>query len=372
MCFSSYPLSRVRARTFPPAQLPNDVVSHYVDDIGVANALLDLYFPATGPNANFPVVAYDLENSGMPYSTREARRKKIPFEWNSAHFLRLLTIARDGVVIALDLWALGRIPDRVIQIFADGAIIKVGVALKGDSIFCVRHYAVPVYNGWELSNLWKCMHPHMDVGPLTSCISVDDMARLLIGRRVDKSEQNSHWGDTILSEEQIRYAILDAYILLPIYHAVRREYDSGVWPLFDTSAFAFNVDIVENGLVVQPGPQTKGSAVRVWGVGQPIPVGDGGDWAPTHPVLDSYRTGICSDCRTLATRRFITKEVKIVATSVYTFIAHILTFSWFRICRFVYVYYVELLVILSILAVPAIARVMYMPLLLWGTRLETR
>ena len=46
-------------------------------------------------------------------------------------------------------------------------------------------------------------------------------------------------------------AILDAYILLPIYYAVRREYDLGIWPLFSTSAFAFNVDVVENGTRVR-------------------------------------------------------------------------------------------------------------------------
>ncbi|KAL1725082.1 ribonuclease H-like domain-containing protein [Schizophyllum commune] len=359
MCFPSYTLSRVRARSFPSARLPAGVLTYYVVDLGEANRLLALHFPATGPGANFSVVAYDLEYTGSPYSTRDARVKIIPFAWNRAHFLRLLTIARDGVVIVLDLWALGRIPQRVVQIFGDSAIIKVGVALKDDSIFCVRHYGVPVYNGWELSNLWKCMHPIIDVGPLTSHISVDDLARILLRRRVDKSEQNSAWGTPILSEEQIRYAILDAYILLPIYYAVRREYDLGIWPLFSTSAFAFNVDVVENGVVIQPGPQTRGSAVRVWGVGQPIPGAGAGDWAPSHPVLDSYRAGIYSDCRGLSTRRFFRKEVGVVATAVRTFIARVLTFSWFRVCRFLYVYDVEIFLLLSAIAFPAIAAYMY-------------
>ena len=108
MCFPSYTLSRVRARSFPSARLPAGVLTYYVVDLGEANRLLALHFPATGPGANFSVVAYDLEYTGSPYSTRDARVKIIPFAWNRAHFLRLLTIARDGVVIVLDLWALGR------------------------------------------------------------------------------------------------------------------------------------------------------------------------------------------------------------------------------------------------------------------------
>ena len=113
------------------------------------------------------------------------------------------------------------------------------------------------------------------------------------------------------------------------------------------------------GVVIQPGPQTRGSAVRVWGVGQPIPGAGAGDWAPSHPVLDSYRAGIYSDCRGLSTRRFVVKEVGLVAAAIWTFFTRVVTFSWFRACRFLYVYIVELSLLFSAIAVPAIAAYMY-------------
>ena len=114
---------------------------------------------------------------------------------------------------------LSAIPARVVQIFADPFIIKVGIELKsmcvpvfcypsltplaGDCILLLRHYAVPVYNGWELSQLWKCMHPSIDVAPLTSHISLDDMARILLGVRLNKEMQTSDWSSLILSVAQI-------------------------------------------------------------------------------------------------------------------------------------------------------------------------
>ncbi|KAL1749829.1 ribonuclease H-like domain-containing protein [Schizophyllum commune] len=244
----SFPLSYARSRVFNSATLPASVRKYYAVDMAYANALLAANFPSTGPAANFSIIAFDVEFTGRKHSDAAIRPMRIPLPRSRDHFLRLLTVARDGVVIAFDLLALGAIPARLVEILRDGNIIKVGIELKGDSVFLLRHYAVPVYNGWELSQLWKSMHPSIEVAPLTSHISLDDMARILLNVKVEKAMQTSDWSSLILSVAQIEYSFIDAYILLPMMHLVLHEYELGVWPHFTSSAFAFNVDLVVNGV----------------------------------------------------------------------------------------------------------------------------
>ncbi|KAL1674015.1 ribonuclease H-like domain-containing protein, partial [Schizophyllum commune] len=287
-----YPLSYVRSRSFPRATLPAAVRAFYVVDMAHANDLLTRYFPSTGPASNLTVVPFDIEYVGRKRSDRDMRTVGVPVPRSNDHYLRLLTIVRDGVVIAFDLLALGDIPLRVREIFRDPFIIKVGIELKGDSILLLRHFAVAVYNGWELSHLWKCMHPSIEVAPLTSHISLDDMARITLGVSVDKEMQTSNWSALFLSVAQIKYALIDAYILLPIFDTVALEYERRLWSSFTPAAFAFNADLVSNGAVVVPGPATTGGHIHVWGAGTPIPLNAAGDWAPRHAVLDAYNGGI--------------------------------------------------------------------------------
>ncbi|KAL1750614.1 ribonuclease H-like domain-containing protein [Schizophyllum commune] len=303
-----YPLSYVHSRTFPRAALPATVRTFYVVDMAHANDLLHRYFPSTGPASNITVVPFDIEYVGRKRSDRDMRTVGVPVARSSDHYLRLLTIVRDGVVIAFDLLALGDIPVRVREIFRDPFIIKVGVELKGDSVLLLRHFAVAVYNGWEVSHLWKCMHPSIEVAPLTSHISLDDMARIVLGVAVDKDMQTSDWSALFLSVSQLNYAILDAYILLPIFRAVSQEYEQRLWSTFAPTAFAFNADLISNGAVVVPGPATTGDHIHVWGVGTSVPVDAAGDWAPRHAVLDTYNGGLFADCRSAAVSRFFARE----------------------------------------------------------------
>ncbi|KAL1658378.1 ribonuclease H-like domain-containing protein [Schizophyllum commune] len=313
---SAFPLSYARSRRYPIATLPDAVQAFYVVTMTLANALLAQFFPSTGPGSDFSVVPFDVEYVGRKHSDRAMRPLQVPLPRDESHFLRLLTIARDGVVLVFDLLALGSIPARVVEILANPFIIKVGIELKSDSILLLRHYAVPVYNGWELSQLWKCMHPSIDVAPLTSHISLDDMARILLRVRLNKDMQTSDWSATILSEAQLRYAILDAYIILPMVNLVRMEYESRAWSLFTAASFSFNADLVSNGAIMVPGPNTRGVHIRVWGVGMPIPVNDAGDWSPSHPVLDSYNGSPYSDCRSTSVRRFFARELNLFGVAL--------------------------------------------------------
>lgn len=103
-----FPISYARSRLFSPATLPASVRSFYAVTMPQANALLAAHFPSTGPGANFSVIAFDVEYKGRKHSDNEMRLLPVPLPpaHRTSHFLRLLTIARDGVVIAFDLVAL--------------------------------------------------------------------------------------------------------------------------------------------------------------------------------------------------------------------------------------------------------------------------
>ncbi|KAL1685166.1 ribonuclease H-like domain-containing protein [Schizophyllum commune] len=348
----SFPLSYARSRAFNSATLPASVRKYYAVDMAHANALLAANFPTMGAGANFTIVAFDVEFTGRKHSDAAIRPMRIPLPRSREHFLRLLTVARDGVVIAFDLLALRAIPARLAEILRDPNIIKVGIELKGDLVLLLRHYAVPVYNGWELSQLWKSMHPSIEVAPLTSHISLDDMARILLDVKVDKLMQTSDWSALFLSVEQIEYSFIDAYILLPMMHLVIHEYEMGVWPHFTASAFSFNVDLVVNGNVVQPGPQTVGSHIRVWGVGEPV---DGGDWAPRHAILDAYNASVYSDCRSLAPRRFYAKEGATIIAAV----RRLVLYTSYRARRWMSVRAYSVAFVVSCVLLPAVAVASY-------------
>ena len=104
---ASFPLSYARSRTFHSVTLPASVRTFYAVTMARANALLAAHFPTTGPGANFNIVAFDVEYTGRKHSDSAIRPMQIPLARGQSHFLRLLTIARDGVVIAFDLLALG-------------------------------------------------------------------------------------------------------------------------------------------------------------------------------------------------------------------------------------------------------------------------
>lgn len=50
-----------------------------------------------------------------------------------------------------------------------------------------------------------------------------NLAKLCIGKKLDKSNQFSNWAQRPLRKEQLQYAALDAYCLLEIYDVIRKQ-----------------------------------------------------------------------------------------------------------------------------------------------------
>ncbi|KAL1712054.1 ribonuclease H-like domain-containing protein [Schizophyllum commune] len=328
-----FPLSYARSRMFPTATLPGTVRSFYVVNIVHANTLLAQHFPSSGPGSDFSSVAFDIEFVGRKHSDRVMQTLRVPIAQQNGHYLRLLTVAREGVVITLDLVALGALPVRIKEILGNPAIIKVGIDLKGDSILLLRHFAIAIRNGWELSHLWKCLNPSVEAAPLTSHISLDDMARIILGVQIDKAPQTSDWSIRILSVAQIKYALLDAYILVPMLRVVLQQYESRASHDFTPASFAFNADFVSDGVVIVPGYGTMGSDIRVWAAGFPAPTTSGEEWAPRHPILDQYKSSLYVDCRSVPAAAFLARELGLAVLALWK----VYFFSFYRVQRWLHV-----------------------------------
>ena len=111
------------------------------------------------------------------------------------------------------------------------------------------------------------------------------------------------------------------------------------------------------GVVIPAGPQTLGSNIHVWGVGDAVPVDARGDWAPTHSVLDGYNAAPYSDCRSTSPRRFYSRELKALSVPA----RRIAIYTYFRVERWLYLRLRMCLVLFSlfVLLVAGLVAILY-------------
>lgn len=102
-----------------------------------------------------------------------------------------------------------RLPDPLIEIFQNPAIIKVGVAIK-DDIRLLR--GVRPFEASGFIDLQSMVKPYN-----ITALSLRAMATVVLGFRISKAQQLSNWDAPILTEAQCRYAATDAWACYQIY-----------------------------------------------------------------------------------------------------------------------------------------------------------
>ncbi|XP_028664546.2 exonuclease mut-7 homolog [Erpetoichthys calabaricus] len=157
----------------------------------------------------------------------------------------LIQLAVRDAVYLLDLLALER-GEQTVQLvgfmrslFLDPSITKLGYGLDGD----LRTFAAmwpelqddPIKSAGMLDLLGvhkRLMRSHAPEhracrptskvdGPPEKGLSL--LVQLVLGKRLNKSEQLSNWERRPLLPEQVRYAAIDAYCLLDVYHKLSQE-----------------------------------------------------------------------------------------------------------------------------------------------------
>ena len=101
------------------------------------------------------------------------------------------------------------VPKRLAAILANANILKIGAAVH-DDIKGLREY-----NNFQPDGF-------VDLQKLTGEYGIEEksvrkMAAIILGKRVSKSQQLSNWESAQLSEAQLKYAAIDAWICREMY-----------------------------------------------------------------------------------------------------------------------------------------------------------
>ncbi|XP_050436824.1 exonuclease 3'-5' domain-containing protein 2-like isoform X2 [Adelges cooleyi] len=153
--------------------------------------------------ANLPVIGLDCE-----WVTENEVRRPIA----------LLQIAdNDGTCSLIRLSKFKTIPQRLSNLLSDDQVIKVGVAISDDAQFLMSDYNIEVSGFIDLRYLAK-----------KSGLAERSLAALsykLLGCELDKDwrVRASNWEEEVLTDRQINYAALDAYVAVKIFEQFRNK-----------------------------------------------------------------------------------------------------------------------------------------------------
>ena len=101
------------------------------------------------------------------------------------------------------------VPNRLAAILANANILKIGAAVH-DDIKGLREY-----NNFQPDGFVDLQKLAGEYGIEEK--SVRKMAAIILGKRVSKSQQLSNWESAQLSEAQLKYAAIDAWICREMY-----------------------------------------------------------------------------------------------------------------------------------------------------------
>jgi ribonuclease D len=130
------------------------------------------------------------------------------FKKGQKHQVALLQLATNDEAFLFRLNKMG-LPEEIRQLLSNPKIKKVGVAIKDDV------NALQQINRFEASGF-------IDIQTIVKEMEIEhlglkNLAGLLLGIRISKSQQTSNWEAELLTEAQQLYAATDAWVSLEIY-----------------------------------------------------------------------------------------------------------------------------------------------------------
>ena len=146
-----------------------------------------------------PMIGFDTE-------TKPCFVPKVP-----RNKMAILQLSGEDRAFIFRLQQLG-VPKKLAQLLSNPGVIKIGAAVH-DDIRGLREYYD--FNPAGFVDLQKLAG---DFGIEEK--SVRKMAAIILNKRVSKSQQLSNWESSVLSEPQLKYAAIDAWICLEMYKAL--------------------------------------------------------------------------------------------------------------------------------------------------------
>lgn len=106
-------------------------------------------------------------------------------------------------------------PEKLIQLFEDEDVMKVGAGLSDDM---QRMRAMNKFKPAGFLDLQK----YVEAFKIESK-SLKKIVAIVLGYKISKSQQMSNWEAVELTEMQQRYAATDAWVCLEVYHKLRNS-----------------------------------------------------------------------------------------------------------------------------------------------------
>ena len=184
-----------------PANISNEELEEmelieFEEEIIVVERMNRLYYQAIEELRNAKILGFDTETK--PSFRAHSPRNKVA--------ILQLSAGEKNYIFRLQL--LG-IPKELADILSDPNIIKVGAAVKED----VR--GLNAYTSFEGKGFVDLQEMVGKYG--IEVKSLKKMAAIILGERISKSQQLSNWEAQVLTEAQLRYAAIDAWVCREMY-----------------------------------------------------------------------------------------------------------------------------------------------------------
>ncbi len=184
---------RSRIETEDIEKLP---LADFKGDIVVIDKQDESYYKAIEYLSLQKVIGFDTETK--PCFVARAPKNKIA----------LLQLSSEDKAFIFRLQQLG-VPAELCSILSDPAIIKVGAAVRDD---------INGLNGYSRLEA----HGFKDMQNLAEKFGIEEksvrkMSAIILGIRVSKSQQLSNWESSKLTEAQLKYAAIDAWVCRQMY-----------------------------------------------------------------------------------------------------------------------------------------------------------
>ncbi|KAF8170053.1 ribonuclease H-like domain-containing protein [Mycena galopus ATCC 62051] len=169
-------------------------------------------------------IGFDTEFYGTPTRTPIY----VPGKYNLEHGkLCVIQVAVEGQVYVIHIKRMRAIPAELIRILKSVDIVKVGVDFANDGKVLYELFGIPMNNFKDVGLMVKYANAHKypdkDQGPL----SMEQCVQDILHAHLDKALQTSDWRAHELSNEQIKYAALDAQAALEVFkiaqHSLQRR-----------------------------------------------------------------------------------------------------------------------------------------------------
>ncbi|KAJ7869763.1 ribonuclease H-like domain-containing protein [Mycena olivaceomarginata] len=237
----------------------------YITTVDCANECLRLI--RDGMSIGFDAEWTSDDEPGAKHKTPGEHNAEKRQQTSTAGQFTIRYIGGNGIVYIINLPAMKEVPHELERVCASSAIIKAGMGLICDASRLWKDFRMNLLSCVELGLAFKLVYPETTRPRAfySELVGLADVAEHVCGMKLDKSQRETDWSKSVLSSEQLQYAVTDTYTSFECYTRLQSEIDRCEYNI--PSAW-FMFDVVGN-TRVQAGTAAKWKADCNWWSSEP-------------------------------------------------------------------------------------------------------